>query len=137
MTNNDPRNTPQPTQAEIDEEGRMGYRDTPGNEGPAADLPSHVKKIPPQDRPHPPGLDLDPAGPGSHQGNANDLGGSSDPVDGEVNSTTIGSREGQRSRSSFGSSSGTMPDTEARDAATQTSAPTEDFGGAGQDKDRT
>jgi hypothetical protein len=96
-----------------------------------------VKKNPPQDRPQHPGLDLDAAGPGSHQGNANDLGGSSDPVGGEVNSATIGSREGQGQQSTFGSSSGAMPDTEARDAAVQTSAPTEDFGGAGQDKDET
>jgi hypothetical protein len=129
------QNIQQPDQTDVEDEGRMGYRDTPGNEGPAADTPAEVKKIPPHDRPQHPGLDLDPAGPGSHQGNANDLGGSSAPVDGEVNSTTIGSREGQRS--SFGSSSGTMPDTEAHDAAEQTSAPTEDFGGAGQDRDRT
>jgi hypothetical protein len=132
-----PQNTQPPIPPDVDDEGRMGYRDTPGNEGPAADLPSHVKKIPPQDRPQHPGLDLDAAGPGSHQGNANDLGGSSDPVGGEVNSATIGSREGQGQQSTFGSSSGAMPDTEARDAAVQTSAPTEDFGGAGQDKDET
>jgi hypothetical protein len=129
------QHTQPPIPPDVEDEGRMGYRDTPGNEGPAADLPSEVKKIPPQDRPDLPGLDLDPTGPGSHQGNANDLSGSSAPVGGEVNSATIGSREGQRS--SFGSSSGTMPDTEAHDAAEQTSAPTEDLGGAGQDKDET